>query len=130
MLSMKHPDLAFLWMEYKEENPNGYQLSQFYKFYRDFLRENFGQTSVSMPVERIPGERMYIDWVGDQPALLTDPSTGEVHRVHVFATTLGFSSCVYAEVFLDDKQENFIAGVTHALAYYGAVPKYLVPDNC
>ena len=72
---------------------------------------------------------MYIDWVGDQPELLTDPATGEIHKVHVFATTLGFSSRVYAEVFLDEKLPSFITGVVHALEYYGAVPKYLVPDN-
>lgn len=129
MMAMATPYLAFQWLEYKKEHPNGYQLSQFYKLYRDFLRENFGQDSVSMPVERIPGERMYIDWVGDQPELLTDPATGEIHKVHVFATTLGFSSRVYAEVFLDEKLPSFITGVVHALEYYGAVPKYLVPDN-
>lgn len=129
MMSMKHPDLAFLWLEYKETHPDGYQLSQFYKLYGDFLLENYGQTSVTMPVERIPGERMYIDWVGEQPELLTDPSTGEIQKVHVFATTLGFSSCVYAEVFPDEKLQSFITGVIHALEFYQAVPKYLVPDN-
>ena len=129
MLSMKHPDLAFLWLEYKADHPDGYQLSRFYTLYRTFVRENFGQMSVSMPVERIPGERMYIDWVGDQPELLTDPQTGEIKKVHVFTTTLGFSSCVYAEIFTDEKLPNFLAGVVHALEYYGAVPKYLVPDN-
>ena len=29
----KHADLSYLWIEYKKENPNGYQLSQFYKLY-------------------------------------------------------------------------------------------------
>lgn len=130
MLAMDTPDLSFVWMEYyKKKNPNGYQLSQFYKLYGDFLKENFGQDSVSMPVERIPGEKMYIDWVGNQPELLTDPTTGEIRKVHVFATTLGFSSCVYAEIFANEKLPNFISGVVHALEYYGAVPKYLVPDN-
>lgn len=127
--AMGHPNLAFLWLEYKEEHPDGYQLSQFYGLYRTFLSENFGQESVTMPVERIPGERLYIDWVGDQPELLTDPATGELHKVHVFATTMGFSSCVYAEIFPDEKLPHFIAGVVHALEHYGAVPKYLVPDN-
>ena len=73
MLGMKRLDLAFLWMTYKENNPDGYQLSQFYKLYGDFVREHYGQTHVTMPVERVPGERMFIDWVGDQPAVLTDP---------------------------------------------------------
>lgn len=129
MSSMAHPNLAFLWLEYKEDNPDGYQLSQFYELYRKFLKDNYGQDSVSMPVERIPGERMYIDWVGDQPELLLDTATGELRKVHVFATTLGFSSRVYAEIFTDEKIPSFIAGVVHALEYYGAVPKYLVPDN-
>lgn len=53
-----------------------------------------------MPVERIPGEKMYIDWVGDQPELLLDTTTGELRKVHIFTTTLGFSSLVYAEIFL------------------------------
>jgi len=72
---------------------------------------------------------MYIDWVGDQPALLAHPVTGEMQKVHIFATTMGFSSNIYSEVFLNEKIHNFVAGVVHALEYYGAVPKYLVPDN-
>ena len=130
MLEMgRRADLAFLWLEYKEEHPDGYQQSQFYKYYAEYLKENFGAESATMPVERVPGEKMYIDWVGDQPELLTDPFTGEIRKVHVFTTTLGFGSCVYAEIFPDEKLASFIAGTTHALEYYGAVPKYLVPDN-
>ena len=129
-MEMKHPDMAYIWMHvYKKENPDGYQLTQFYKLYGDFLMENYGLDKVKMPVERVPGERMYIDWVGDQPALLAHPVTGEMQKVHIFATTMGFSSNVYSEVFLNEKIHNFVAGVVHALEYYGAVPKYLVPDN-
>ena len=88
----------------------------------------YGTSKTSMPVERIPGEKMYIDWVGDQPELLLDTTTGGLRKVHIFTTTLGFSSLVYAEIFLDEKLPHFIAGTVHALSYYGAVPKYLVPD--
>lgn len=129
MSEMEHPDLSFLWLEYKKDNPGGYQLSQFYKLYHSFLQENFAQESVTMPVERIPGEKMYIDWIGDQPPVLYDPKTGEYRNVHIFTTTLGFSSRVYAEVFPDEKLPSFITGVVHALESYDAVPKYLVPDN-
>ena len=31
-----------------------------------------------MPVERISGEKIYIDWVGDQPELLLDTITDEL----------------------------------------------------
>ena len=125
----KHADLSFLWIDYKKEHPNGYQLAQFYKLYRDFMVDTYGTSKTSMPVERIPGEKLYIDWVGDQPELLLDTATGELRKVHIFTTTLGFSSLVYAEIFLDEKLPHFIAGTVHALSYYGAVPKYLVPDN-
>jgi len=68
-----------------------------------------------MAVERVLGEKMYIDWVGDHPALLTDPETGEVKEVHVFATTLGVSSLIYAENFLNEKLPSFIEGIVHAI---------------
>ena len=82
----KHADLSFLWIDYKKEHPNGYQLAQFYKLYRDFLVDTYGTSKTSMPVERIPGEKMYIDWVGDQPELLLDTTTGELRKVHIFTT--------------------------------------------
>ena len=37
----KHADLSFLWIDYKKEHPNGYQLAQFYKLYRDFMVDKF-----------------------------------------------------------------------------------------
>lgn len=125
----KHADLSYIWLEYKKEHPDGYQISQFYKLYRDYLNKTYGSSKASMPVERIPGEKMYIDWVGDQPELLLDTSTGKLQKVHIFTTTLGFSSLVYAEVFMDEKLPHFIAGTVHALSFYGAAPKYLVLDN-
>lgn len=82
-----------------------------------------------MAVEHIPGEKMYIDWVGDQPELLTDPQTGEIQKVHLFVTTLGLSSLIYAEAFMDEKLQSFINGTVHALQFYEGIPKYLVPDN-
>ena len=38
----KHADLSFLWIDYKKEHPNGYQLAQFYKLYRDFMVDAYG----------------------------------------------------------------------------------------
>ena len=124
-----HVNLAYCWIEYKKEHPDGYEQSQFYEYYNRFVRETYGGTDVKMPVERIPGEKMYIDWVGKHPSLLTDPETGEIRDVHIFTTTLGVSSLIYAEIFPDEKLERFITGTVNALSFYGGVPKYLVPDN-
>lgn len=122
-------NVAYCWLEYKQEHPDGYEQSQFYELYNSFVEKTFGKADVKMAVERVPGEKMYIDWVGDQPELLTDPETGELHKVHLFVTTLGLSSLIYAEAFPDEKLQSFISGTVHALQFYGGIPKYLVPDN-
>ena len=46
---------------------------------------------------------------------MVDPATGEAKDVHIFTTTLGFSSCVYAEIFQDEKLPQFIGGCGHIL---------------
>ena len=122
-------NISFCWLDYKEKNPDGYEKSQFYEYYQRFVQENYGGTKISMAVNRKPGEKMYIDWVGDQPGLLTDVTTGEIMRVHIFATTLGVSSMIYAEAFPNEKLPCFIEGYVHAVSFYGAVAKHFVPDN-
>lgn len=122
-------NLYFMWLKYKQEHPSGYQFTQFCHYYNEYVDKNHGSDKLRMAVERIPGEKVYIDWVGDQPGLLVDSATGEVGNVHFFVTTVGVSSLVYAEAFGDGKLPSFIAGTVHALEYYGAIPKYLVPDN-
>ena len=122
-------NLYFMWLKYKQEHPSGYQFTQFCHYYNAYVEKDHGSDKLRMAVERIPGEKVYIDWVGDQPRLLVDSITGDAKKVHFFVTTAGASSLVYAEAFEDEKLPNFIAGTVHALEYYGALPKYLVPDN-
>ena len=122
-------NISFCWFEYRKEHPDGYSASQFYERYNQFVEKNYGAQDAKMAVERVPGERMYIDWVGDQPELLTDPETGEILKVHVFITTLGLCNLIYAEIFMDEKMPQFIQGTVNAIRSYGGVAKYLVPDN-
>lgn len=122
-------NIAYCWMEYRKNEPNGYGQSQFYDLYSRYVAEHYGKSDVKMAVERVPGEKMYIDWVGDQPELLLDTDTGELRKVHIFTTTLGVSSMIFAKIFLDEKLSSFIDGITSALEFYQGIPKYLVPDN-
>ena len=122
-------NLFYLWLKYKKECPSGYQYTQYCLHFKRFVEKNYGSEAVSMVVERIPGEKVYIDWIGDQPEILMDSITGELKKVHFFVTTVGVSNLVYAEAFEDEKLPSFIAGTVHALESYGALPKYLVPDN-
>lgn len=70
-----------------------------------------------MPMNRKPGEKMYIDWVGDQPKLITDVETCGIQKVHLFLTTLGVSSLMYTEALPNDKLPCFIEGCTHAVSF-------------
>lgn len=63
-----------------------------------------------MAVERIPSEKAYIDWAGNQPELLVDSITSEIKKVHFFIPTVGVSSLIYVEAFEDEKLPSFIAG--------------------
>ncbi len=122
-------NIAYCWLDYKEKNPDGYERTQFYEYYSRFVNENYSGEKAVMALNRKPGERMYIDWVGDQPELVTDIETGEVIKAHLFVTTLGMSSMIYAEAFPNEKLPCFIQGCVHAVSFYGAVAKYFVPDN-
>lgn len=58
-----------------------------------------------------------------------DSQTGELRKVHIFASTVGVSSMLYAKAFPDEKLPRFVAGTVHALGHYGAISKHPVPDN-
>lgn len=125
----KNADLSLIWLEYHRDNPSGYMLSRFYQLYNKYCKDHFGEAGrVKMPVERIPGKNIYIDWAGDKPELVDGPDGGLV-KCHIFITTVGLSSLLFGEMFPDEKTPQFIAGVVDALESYGAVPEILVPDN-
>lgn len=101
-------NLFYLWLKYKKEYPSGYQYTQYCLHFKRFIEKNYGSEAVSMVVERI---------------------TGKIKKGHFFVTTIGVSNLIYAEAFEDEKLLSFISGTVHALESYGALPKYLVPDN-
>ena len=118
-----------LWRDYRKENPNGYEITQFRLYFHKYAKEHEGDGSVVMAVNRVPGEKMYIDWVGERPAVIQNPETEELTAAHFFVTAVGVSDEIYCEAFPDEKLPNFLTGVTHAVSFYGAVTKYFVPDN-
>lgn len=123
-------NMAVLWWEYRNANPeHACQYTQFVKYFREYVERTRGPQHLKMLVERVPGERMYVDWVGDQPLLLYIPEQDVLRKVHVFCATIGVSSMGYAEIFPDEKTPSFVTGVIHAMEYFGGVPRFIVPDN-
>jgi transposase len=120
--------LGLLWVEYCEACKNAgevpYKYTQFCKYYADHLKK----TSATMRVPRKPGEVMEVDWSG-QGAEITDNVTGEVIGAPVFVAVLPYSGYAYAEAFLSQEKECWIAGHVNAYRYFGGSTRILRPDN-
>jgi len=124
-----------IWKAYHHMEPDGYGRSQFYEYCSRYVYDRFGPDDLSMGINRVPGERVYIDWCGAKPEVhILDRSKHpedytELQKLHLYVTAVGFSSRVYAEAALNEKQMWFNMATVHALQYYAALPRYLVPDN-
>jgi len=121
-------NLTLLWVEYCEacrrtgEIP--YQSTQFHKHYSDFVIK----TKATKHIHRKPGELMEVDWAG-QVAGIIDTDTGEIIPASVFVAALPYSGYAYAEAFLSQNMECWIAAHVNTYRYFGGSTRILRPDN-
>ena len=113
-----------LWEEYIQKHPNGYQVSQFKYWYREWCMS----ISPVMHLTHKSGDKIFIDYTGKKLQIV-DEHTGEVKNLEVFVCVLGSSQYTYAEASESQKKEDFIRSVENALWFYQGVPKALVTDN-
>jgi len=113
-----------LWERYIVTHPDGYRLSQFKHHYQQWLK----RSKPIMHIEHIAGDKMFIDFTGEKLHIV-NKETGEITEAEVFISVLGASQLTYVEAVLSQSKEDFISCCEHALAYYGGVPKAIVPDN-
>lgn len=78
-------------------------------------------------VDRVPAERMEIDFVGDK--IKWTDSSSHTRNSKLFVASLPYSSMLYAEAFNDETSNSWCDGIIHALEYFGGVPESLVMDN-
>jgi len=120
--------LQLLWFEYcdqcAESGDIPYQLTQFKKYYRDFVV----RTKATMHINHRPGELMEVDWAG-QTAGIVDTDTGELIPAYIFVATLPYSGYSYAEAFLSQNQEAWISAHVNAYNFFGGSTRILRPDN-
>ena len=123
-LRRKHVTLALLWEEYKTQQPDGYQYSQFCDLYRSWE----GSLGIWMRQEHRAGEKMFADYSGDG-IFWFDREAGERREAALFVAVLGASNATYAEATENQKLSAWIQCQVHALEYFGGVPKIIVPDQ-
>lgn len=123
-LLRKHVTLQLLWHEYREQNPDGYQYSQFCLRYRAWVKT----LDVSLRQTYKAGEKLFVDFAGDT-ICVNDPAGGAVIPAYLFVATLGASNYTYAEAVLSQDLKAWIGLHVHAYEYFGAVPAITIPDN-
>jgi transposase len=116
--------LALLWQEYKESNPDGYQLSRFCQIYHDFTRT----LRVTLRQTYTAGEVMFVDYAG-QTVPIHERDTGRVTQAEIFVAVLGASNYAFAEASADQGLESWVGSHVRAFEYFGGVPGKVVPDN-
>lgn len=124
-LRKKHVTKQLVWEEYKSEQPEGYQYSQFCERYAQWLK----RVNVVMRQEHRAGEKTFFDFSGDGVDII-DPMTGEVMAVaKLFVAVLGASSLTYAEPSTSEDLASWTGGHVRAAEYFGGTSEIWVPDN-
>jgi transposase len=123
-LTRKHMTLRLLWEEYRENNTDGYQYSQFCLRYRAWL----GTLDVSLRQDYKAGEKLFVDYAGDTIPI-HDHVTGAITPAYLFVAALGASNYTYAEAVLSRELPSWISLHVHTFEFMGCVPEIVVPDN-
>lgn len=113
-----------LWLEYRQQYPNGVRYSQFNTLLRAWQRSQ----KVVMHLEHKAAEQLFIDFAGDKLEL-TDQTSGQKRGVDVFVAILPCSQLTYVQAVNSQRQEDFIEALQNCLSTIGGVPQAIVPDN-
>lgn len=113
-----------LWSEYKQNNPTGYEYSQFCNLYIKWRN----CADVVFRNEHRGGEKCFVDYAG-QTVPIYDAATGTVTQAQIFVAVLGASSYTYAEATWTQSLPDWISSHNRAFSFFGGVSAILVPDN-
>ncbi|MGP8223644.1 MAG: hypothetical protein ACLQQM_11605 [Acidimicrobiales bacterium] len=124
-LRRKSVTLQLLWLEYREDHPDGYGYSQFANLYRAFRR----QVDVVMRQEHRAGEKLFVDFPG-QTIPIYDRKSGEVTlHAELFVAVAGASNYLYAEAFASQELLYWVTAHTHAFEFMGGCHEIVVYEN-
>ena len=123
-LKRKGVTLQQLWYEYKTDNPEGYQYSQFCDLYKRWTLT----LNVSLRQIHKAGEKLFVNYAGHTIPIVNS-ETGKSTKAQIFLATLGSSGYTYVEASHSQNLPCWIKSHIHAFEFFGGVPAILVPDN-
>ena len=125
-LKRKGMTKLLLWQEYRDiDTATAYGYTQFCEHYQTWVKS----LKRSMRQLHIAGDKLFIDYCGPTVAIL-NPDTGEIrYHAQIFVATLGASNYTYVEAGRSQQLEDWIMAHARAFAFFGGIPRLLVPDN-
>ncbi len=123
-LKRKGVTLMLLWHEYKEQNPQGYQYSQFCYLYRQW----FDKLDPVMRQDHRAGEKLFVDYSG-MTVPITDPGNGQTLEAQIFIACMGASNYTYAEATFTQGLADWIDSHVRTFEFLGGVPDLIIIDN-
>ncbi len=135
LLSERLPDYAkelskigvtklLLWEEYRKENPEGYEYTQF----KHYLNHYLDNKKSSYHNQHTPCYELQVDFAGD-PLYIFDRSSGERKECPVLICTLPYSGYTFVMALRSAKQEYFYHALSICLNFIGGVPESIKSDN-
>lgn len=115
--------LTQLWLEYKEQHPDGYQYTQFCEHYHRWR----SKLDYCMRQDHRAGEKLFVDY--SDGLSIVDPVSGNQVPTQLFVAVWGASNYTYAEATLSQALPEWIASHVRAFRYFGCAPSVLTPDN-
>jgi transposase len=116
--------VLLLWEEYRKDNPDGYQYTQFKKYLKEYKKSQ----ELSYHNVYNPGEEMQIDYAGDK-LYYRNKSTGTWIEVVVLCCIMPYSNKAFAMGAHDATQENLFHCLSRCMSYFGRVPRIAKSDN-
>jgi transposase len=123
-LRRKGVTLSLLWQEHKVQHPAGYQYSQFCDRYRQWAKK----IDPVMRQEHRAGEKLFVDYAG-MTIPVYDRQAAKTREAQIFVAVLGASNYCFTEATWTQSLPDWIASHVRAFAYFGGVPRIVVPDN-
>jgi transposase len=113
-----------LWLEYKDQYPDGYGYSQYCYHFSQWLRHK----EVVMHLEHKAAETIMIDFAG-KTLPYTDLATGEVVECQVFIAVLPHSGLIFCVAVHTQRTADLAECLNAMLRYYGGVTLIILCDN-
>lgn len=116
--------LLLLWHEYKENHPDdGMSYQSFTRAYRKYQQT----LDLVMRQEHKAGDKNFVDYSGQRIAIHAED--GAIRMAEIFIGVLGASNFTYFDATATQSLPDWIGSHVRMFAYFGAVPRLLVPDN-